>query len=108
MDRSAVINLVSESYNQNANGVIITSEVYRPVYAQVESVTATEFFEGGRNGLNPEYRFTMFVYDYQGEKILEYGGERFFIYRTFRGKNDTIELYTERRQGNVPSHELIE
>lgn len=101
MDRSAVINLVSETYAQNARGAIITTENTKQVYCQVDSVTATEFFEGGRNGLNPELRFTLFSYDYEGEKIIEYLGDRFTVYRVYKGRNDTMELYAERRQGDA-------
>lgn len=101
MDRSAVINLVSESYSQNSRGSVIVTENTKQVYCQVNSVTASEFFEGGRNGLNPELRFTMFSYDYSGEKIIEYLGDRYTVYRVYKGRNDTLELYVERRQGNA-------
>ena len=101
MDRSAVINLVSETYSQNSRGSVIVTENTKQVYCQVNSVTASEFFEGGRNGLNPELRFTMFSYDYSGEKIIEYLGERYTVYRVYKGRNDTLELYVERRQGDA-------
>lgn len=101
MDRSAVINLVSESYSQNSRGSVIVTESTKQVYCQVNSVTASEFFEGGRNGLNPELRFTMFSYDYSGEKIIEYLGDRYTVYRVYKGRNDTLELYVERRQGDA-------
>lgn len=123
MDRSDVIKLIAESYQQDANGVwkktgealwrdergyIILDEQseditfpqnWREVYCDVESVSQSEFFEGGRNGLNPAYKFTMFAYDYQGERTLEYKGQRYGIYRTYLRKNDQIELYAERKGG---------
>ena len=108
MDRSTVIDLISETYSQNNIGAVYVTEDYHQVYAQVESVNASEFFEGGRSGLNPELRFTVFAYDYNGEKILEYSGDRYFIYRVYKGKNDTLELYTERRQGNTVGHQIIQ
>lgn len=74
------------------------------VYCNVSSVTGSEWFEGGRNGLNPQYRFTMFAPDYEGEEVLEYNGERYAIYRTYVGQNETIELYTEKKKGNEPSN----
>lgn len=69
----------------------------RTVMARVESVTRSEFFDAGRNGLNPEYKFTMFLYDYQGEKIVEYDGKQYAVYRTYMGRSDTIELYVQQR-----------
>ena len=98
--RSTPINLISESYTQNTYGVYEKSMEKRKVYAKVESVTGREWFEGGRNGLNPQYRFTMFQFDYLGEKIIEYNNVQYTIYRTFIKSNDEVELYTELRKGN--------
>ena len=100
MDRSDVIKLIPVSYTQDAAGVQRPTEgVPREVMCQVDSVTRSEFFEGGRNGLNPEYTFRMFFGDYQGERIVEYNGKRYSIYRTYHGRGDIIELYAERKGG---------
>lgn len=103
LDRSDVVTLISKTKTQDDYGVWRTTENKKDVYAQVDSVTRQEFFEGGRNGLNPEFRFTMFRFDYEGETIAEYGGNRYSVYRTYIGRNDTIELYVERKGGtNAP------
>ena len=99
MDRSEVITLVSETKTQDANGVWRSTTTDRSVYAQVNSVTRQEFFEGGRNGLNPEYEFTMFYADYQGERTVKYKGNTYAIYRVYHGRSDVIELYAERKGG---------
>jgi hypothetical protein len=99
MDRSTPIALVNVEYERDANGVRQKRESLRDVCANVQSVTASEFFEGGRNGLKPEYRFTMFRYDYLGEPIVEYNGKRYSVYRTYIARNDTIELYCEQKGG---------
>ena len=104
MDRSNVITLVKEAYTKNDYGVQIPTPTRREVYAQVDSVTANEFFEGGRNGLNPEYRFTMFAPDYDGERVVEYNGNAYAIYRTYAGRDDTLELYAERKGGTNGSN----
>lgn len=126
MDRSDVITLISESYEQDENGVWRNTGDYlkdengdfildengqrirlggtREVFAQVDSVTASEFFEGGRNGLNPEYRFTMFAYDYNGERIVKYDDQFYAVYRTYFAKTDIIELYAERKGGTNGGH----
>lgn len=41
----------------------------------------------------------MFAYDYAGETLAELDGVRYGIYRTYLGKNETIELYLERKAG---------
>ena len=99
MDRSDVCNLISTTKAQDDYGVWRDTEISREVFCQVNSVTRAEFFEGGRNGLNPQFRFTMFAEDYEDEPIVEYNGKRYSVYRTFFGKTDNIELYVERKGG---------
>lgn len=100
MDRSEVITLLSTVKQQDDYGVWRETETWHDVFCQVDSVTRAEFFEGGRNGLNPEFRMTMFFGDYNDEKNLLYRGKAYSIYRTYIGKNDTIELYVERKGGS--------
>lgn len=101
MDRSTPINLIAETWQRDAYGINQKAETSKKVYADVGSVSMSEWFEGGRSGINPELRITMFVGDYSGEKILECNGHRYTVYRTYLGRNDTIELYVERREGNA-------
>lgn len=101
MDRSQVITLVSYPRTQDARGVWRdAAPVERNVFCQVDSVTRAEFFEGGQNGIRPEYRFTMFYWDYNGERTVMYNGVAYTIYRTYHARTDTLELYVERRTGN--------
>lgn len=99
MDRSDVIALASEQNIRDSRGVYQTTTISRNVFAQVDSVSASEFFEGGRNGLNPEIRFTVFAYDYQGEREVIWNGAHYAVYRTFHGRDDQLELYCERKGG---------
>lgn len=99
MDRSNVISLVSTSQTQDAFGVWRQTETKRDVFCQVDSVTRAEFFEAGRSGLNPEYRFTLFAGDYNGESIVIFNGKAYSVYRTYHARTDEIELYVERKGG---------
>lgn len=99
MDRSTPIQLLATTKAKNAYGVWEETPTSRTVFAQVDSVTRAEFFDGGRNGLNPEYRFTLFFGDYEGERIVEYDGATYGVYRTFHARTDIIELYAERKGG---------
>lgn len=99
MDRSSVIYLVDLEYSQNEVGVYEKSQVERKVFCQVDSITLSEWSEGGRNGLNPEYRMTMLEAEYKGEEVLRYNGQFYAIYRTYKTRNDYIELYVEKRKG---------
>lgn len=99
MDRSDVITLVSYTQTQDEFGVWRTTKTERQVFCSVESVTREEFFEGGRNGLNPEFRMTMFFADYNGETEVIYNGVAYGVYRTYHAKTDELELYVERKGG---------
>lgn len=100
MDRSTPIYLISESYTEDQYGVLQPSPVRRLAYANVTSVTGAEWFDGGRNGLNPELRVRMFAPDYNGEQVLEIGGKLYAIYRTYQARTDVIELYVQRKKGD--------
>ena len=99
MDRSDVITLVKEVKTQDTNGVWRMTETERDVFCQVNSITRAEFFEAGRNGLNPGYTFTMFFGDYDGERTVKYNGNANGVYRKYHGRTDVIELYVERKGG---------
>ena len=99
MDRSTPIYLITECFQEDQYGVLQPMRSKRMVYANVTSVSQGEFFEGGRAGLKPEYRMTMFAFDYAGENTLEYMGRTFDIYRTYMAGTDIVELYVQRKQG---------
>lgn len=99
MDRSTPIKLIARSYTADTYGVLQPTKTERTVYANVTSVTGAEWFEGGRNGLNPEIRAVMFAPDYQGEEIVEYNGVMYSVYRTYHARTDVLELYLERSKG---------
>lgn len=94
------INLLATTTTKDAYGVHKESFTKNQVFCTVNSVTRTEFFSAGRNGLNPEYMFEVFAGDYSGERTLEYNGATYAIYRTYRPLNsDYIELYAQTEGG---------
>lgn len=99
MDRSAVITLISVTRTQDDYGVWRDQETTTDVFCQVDSITQSEFFEAGRNGLNPEFRFRLFFGDYNNQEIVSYNNQRYSVYRTYLRRDDTIELYVERKGG---------
>lgn len=99
MDRSSVITLISVTRTQDDYGVWRDQETTTDVFCQVDSITQSEFFEAGRNGLNPEYRFRLFFGDYNNQEIVSYNNQRYSVYRTYLRRDDTIELYVERKGG---------
>ena len=126
MDRSDVINLIEEKLEQNDFGGFEAVEFVEPlvefklgidegnsvpfserlpwksteVFCDVRSITRTEWFEAGRNGIqHPEFVFIINRNEYNGERIVEYNGQRYGVYRTYEAKNENLELYCEAKGG---------
>lgn len=92
------IKLISQTITPDQLGNEVANEIKREVYSEVNTVTQSEFFAAENTELNPEYRFTVFFADYEGEEIVEYKSSRYVIYRTYR-TGDNLELYVERKIG---------
>lgn len=100
MDRSNVVYLISSTKTQDEFGVWRETLTEREVFCSVDSITRQEFFDAGRNGLNPTFRVVMFFGDYEGETLLRYANKTYSVYRTYQSRTDTIELYCERKGGS--------
>ncbi len=93
------LTLVSKTYTQDENGVQRASETLKEnIPCQVKSAGASEWFEGGRNGLNPSYTFIIRKIEYDEEETVIYNGHRHKVYRTYEN-NDVIELHAQKEKG---------
>ncbi|MCI6466387.1 MAG: phage head closure protein [Faecalicatena sp.] len=99
MDRSSVIKLIQVGYTEDEIGQRVPVENSRDVFCNIESISGKEWIEVGQIGMNPEFKISMFCYDYENEMIVEIDGKRYAVYRTYRAKNETLELYLERKAG---------
>lgn len=96
-----VIKLVAKEFVKNEYGVARETRTYREIFCQIHSITRQEFFDAGRNGLNPAFMFTTAAVNYNGESLLEYQGKTYSIYRTYQVPGtDYMELYVERKGGS--------
>ena len=93
-----VLTLVAQTVVTDVYGNEELTEKDRQIYCEVDSISQSEFYAAADTELNPEYRFTIFFGDYEGEKILKYHNVRYAIYRTYRA-GDNLELYAERKIG---------
>lgn len=99
MDKSRVLILIAESYQEDSIGQQVPQEERREVFCNITGVSSAEFFEAGRAGIRPEYRVTVFAFDYNGETVVELDGVRYGVYRTYLRPDEDIELYLERKAG---------
>ena len=101
MSKSTVITLQRPTREQNSIGEWVSTVLPVQVFAEVQSVSSSEFFAASQVGLAPEYRFTMFDGDYNGEAVIEYEGQKLSVYRTYHNGPDSIELYCQREAGTA-------
>lgn len=99
MVQAEVIKLIAETTTLDEILQEVKTYTEREVYAQVRSISRSEWFDAGRNGLKPDIAFIMKKYDYNGEKIVKWDGELYGVYRTFLGRGQRIELYCEKKGG---------
>ena len=59
----------------------------------------TEFYEAGLQGFKPEFRFTVWMSEYNEQETLEYKDKVYQIYRTYIRNDGRIELYVTERKG---------
>ena len=94
------LKLIGQRFEKDDFGVDKPVTAEKVVYCKKYSATRSEFFLGGRNGLNPVFKFEMFAAEYEGESVCEYRGNKYAIYSTFQEEgSDYIELYVERKGG---------
>ena len=77
-----------------------SGEIKREIYVTVQSAGRTEFFQAAQTGNRCDYVFVTSPLDYDGEKVLEWRGRRYDIYRTYYDPAlAQVELYAEERAG---------
>ena len=93
------IKLVSETYSKDENGVDIMTPSEKEVFARVMSISGKEFFNAGNANIKPEFKFIVNADEYGGEKIVNYSGQKYSVYRTYRTLENSLELYVEIKEG---------
>ena len=99
MNQAAKINLLTTEYTQDDLGEWTETQTKVTVFAYVDSVTMTEFYEAGLQGFKPEFRFTVWLSEYSEQETLEYNDKVYQIYRTYIRNDGRIELYVTERKG---------
>lgn len=72
-----------------------TTETPKEIVAELRSISQSEYFQGRQGGIVPDLSFLVSVFDYEGERIVEYNGKRYAVYRTYESNDNYVELYTQ-------------
>ena len=81
MNRAEKIKLLTIEYTQDDLGEWTETRTETEVFARIESVTMSEFYQAGMQGFKPEYRMTIWMTEYKNEELIEYGGLIYVVYR---------------------------
>jgi len=104
-----VIKLVSQTKSVDAYGDITVTETERTVFAELKSITQSEFYQAQAVGIKPEIKFVIADYlDYRNEQLIRFKDyaaeeeETYSVIRTYRNGN-TLEIVAKRGVDNVSS-----
>jgi SPP1 family predicted phage head-tail adaptor len=91
-----LIKLIAVAETTDGYGDQTTSETSVDRLAEIKSIGQSEFYQANASGLKPEIKFVLAdFFDYDGQKVIEYGGVRYRVLRTFQvGKTLEITCYT--------------
>ena len=93
-----LITVVTEK--DDLNQVVEKTRTDATVFAEISSVSQTEFFSGGRIGLTPSLKVTIYDFEYGGQTIVKYDGKLYSVYRVYYvNGTDRVELYLEEKGG---------
>ena len=92
--------VVVTTEKDSLNQVVEKTRTTKTVFADISSVSQTEFFSGGRLGLQPSLKAVIYDFEYEDEPIVKWNGKLYSVYRTFYVNGaDRVELYLEERGG---------
>ena len=103
MKRVGIVYLITET--PEAHGVLdITAKKRRKTYCEEKSLSMSETYQARASGFSPTLRLVLpNDFEYRGETLCEYKGERYKIIRDYRDEKtgDSTELTLERIRGNA-------
>ena len=103
MKRVGIVYLITE--NPEAAGVLDErTETRRKTYCEEKSLSMSEVYQARASGFSPQIRLVLPQdFEYRGETVCEYKGERSRIIRDYRDEKtgNATELTLERVRGNA-------
>lgn len=96
-----VITLITvEQVSDGAGGYENKPGTKRTVFANKKSATRSEFYLAQQADLEVEVVFTVYLSEYNDERVIEHNNRYYSVIRTFE-KGDFIELTCQRRIGGL-------
>lgn len=93
------LKLIAETRTKNDRAQYVAAEtVSDDILCEVVSITRTEWDGAQQRGYDAVICLKVFFADFAGQRVAEWNGERFEIYRHFQA-GDHVELYLGRKVG---------
>lgn len=77
-------------------GQEINVPVERKILCGIKSIVRNEFYAAAQTGLKPEITFIVHNFEYNGEKEVEFEGQKYRVIRTYLANSEEIELVCEK------------
>lgn len=87
-----VVELISITATEDADGYITEMETRTEVFADAQSVKREEFYKGLQAGVELNTTFIIRACDFDSQKHLEFDGKRYTIVRTYTKDGEMLEL----------------
>ncbi|MDD5589475.1 MAG: phage head closure protein [Candidatus Nanoarchaeia archaeon] len=95
-----VISLISISYSENDYGNMVETETKKTVYADVQAIRQSEFYQANATGLRPEKTFVIRAIEYSNEPRIEYNSKYYTVIRTYDKDGELLELICSEKVGH--------
>ena len=93
MTAEYVISLISRTpAGSDADGQPYYTETSRDIFAEEIGTKRSEFYSAMAAGLKPEKTLTVYAFEYANEKIIDIGGTRYQVLRTYPVGDERLEL----------------
>lgn len=99
LNKNTQIALIAETATSDQDGFSVVTEIRTEIWALIDSITGTEFYQTGLLNIRPSCRAVIWTAEYSGQELVEIDGKRYKVYRTFKRNQDETELYLEEKVG---------
>ena len=94
------LTLIGYTTDYDDIGQGIRAPIRTNILCAVKSIGRNEFYAAAQAGLKPEITFVIHGYEYNGEKEVEFEGEKYKVIRTYMKDFEEMELVCEKVIGN--------
>ena len=87
------LQLIKTRTDKDGDGLPVEVETARrDIFANEKSITRSEFYSAKQADVKADIVYEVLQPDYEGEMLLDCGGKRYSVIRTYKKGDDIIEL----------------